>query len=399
MIHFRGATLARVFFIVTVARAVSGQNVSSPDVERYSNEGSRALAVGRYSEAEQDYEKLANLEPGVAEVHATLGLVYFQEGMFDRAVPELQKALKLKPGLPRADSLLAMCRAEMGDYNLALPSLEKCFRQSADSTIKRMCGLQLTRTYTDLSRDSKAVETALELNRLYPDDPEVLYNTGKIYGNFAFLTMQKLGQVAPNSLWKHLAAAEAEESQGATDAAIGEYREVLKIDPNHPNIHFRIGRTLLARAEGKAGSSDLAEATTEFEQELQLDPGNANAAYELAEIHRKAGQLEDAQKYFDIAVANYSNFEEAHVGLAATLMALQKPQAALPHLEKAVELNPDDSVAWYRLAQVDRALNKDADQRKALAEFQRIRSQAAARLRGPSNAEVTQQQLDPQASP
>jgi tetratricopeptide (TPR) repeat protein len=400
MVHLRGAVFARVLLTVIVTGLPAlAQNAPSPDVQRYSDEGSRALAAGRYSEAEEDYEKLKSLEPGVAEVHATLGLIYFQEGKFDRAIPELQRALKIKPNLPRADSLLAMCQAELGDYNQALPGLEKCFHQSADSTIKRTCGLQLTRTYTDLSRDSKAVETALELNRLYPDDPEVLYNTAKIYGNYAFLNMQKLGQVAPNSLWRHLAAAEAEESQGATDTAIGEYREVLKIDPNHPNIHYRIGRTLLARAEGKGGGTELAEATTEFEQELQLDPTNANAAYELAEIHRKAGQLEDAQKYFEIAVANYPNFEEAHVGLAATLMALQKPELALPHLEKAVEINPDDSVAWYRLAQVDRSLSREADQRKALAEFQRIRNQAADRLRGPSNAEVTQQQLDPQANP
>lgn len=347
MVHFKSAfaRLALVLTLAFAAAAASGQSAPGPDVSRYADEGSRALAAGRYSEAEQAYQKLSSLEPGVAEVHATLGLIYFQEGRFDRSVPELQKALKLKPGLPRADSLLAMCRAEMGQFNEALPGLEKCFHQSTDSMVRRMCGLQLTRTYTDLNRDSDAVETALELNRLYPDDPEVLYNTGKIYGNYAFLTMQKLGQVAPDSLWKHLAAAEANESQGATDAAIGEYREVLKIDPGHPNIHYRIGRTLLARAEGKAASTDIEAAASEFEQELQLNPGNANAAYELAEIHRKAGQLDEAQRYFEVAVASYQNFEEAHVGLAATLMAQQKPDLALPHLEKAVELNPDDSVA------------------------------------------------------
>jgi tetratricopeptide (TPR) repeat protein len=398
MVRFRSAIVRSVLALALTGASAVAQTAPASDVNRYADEGSRALAAGRYSEAEQAYEKLSGLQPGVAEVHATLGLIYFQEGRFERAVPELQKALKLKPGLPRADSLLAMCRAEMGQFNEALPGLEKCFHQSTDSMVRRMCGLQLTRTYTDLSRDSKAVETALELNRLYPDDPEVLYNTSKIYGNYAFLTMQKLGQVAPDSLWRHLAAAEANESQGATDAAIGEYREVLKIDPGHPNIHYRIGRTLLARAEGKAGSPDVAEAASEFEQELRLNPGNANAAYELAEIHRKAGQLDEAQKYF-MAVASYPNFEEAHVGLAATLMAQQKPELALPHLEKAVELNPNDSVAWYRLAQVDRSTGREAEQRRALAEFQRIRSQGADRLRGPSNAEVTQQRLDPQTTP
>ncbi len=399
MVHFRSAIARPVLVLAFAAAQAFGQSAPASDANRYAEEGSRALAAGRYSDAEQAYEKLSMLQPAVAEVHATLGLIYFQEGRFDRAIPELQKAFKLKPGLPRAESLLAMCHAEMGQYQEALPGLEKCFRQSTDSMVRRMCGRQLTRTYTDLSRDSKAVETALELNRLYPDDPEVLYNTGKIYGNYAFLTMQKLGQVAPNSLWKYLAAAEANESQGAFDAAIGEYREVLKIDPGHPNIHYRIGRTLLARAEGKAGSPDIAEAASEFEQELRLNPGNANAAYELAEIQRKAGQLEEAKRYFEAAVASYPNFEEAQVGLAATLMAQQKPELALPHLEKAVQLNPDDPVAWYRLAQADRSTGREAEQRKALAEFQRIRSASADRLRGPSNAEVTPQQVDPPTNP
>lgn len=43
-----------------------------------------------------------------------------------------------------------------------------------------MCGLELERAYTGLKRDSKAVEVAMELNRLYPDDPEILYQTGKV---------------------------------------------------------------------------------------------------------------------------------------------------------------------------------------------------------------------------
>jgi tetratricopeptide (TPR) repeat protein len=126
---------------------------------------------------------------------------------------------------------------------------------------------------------------------------------------------------------------------------------VLKIDPNHPNIHFRIGRTLLARAQAKGDGADVTEAATEFVQELQLDPSNANAAYELAEIHRKAGQLEDAQKYFEIAVANYPNFEEAHVGLAATLMALQNLKWFCHTLKKPsrlIRMTLSRGIRWRR---------------------------------------------------
>ena len=128
---------------------------------------------------------------------------------------------------------------------------------------------------------------ALELNEAYPDDPEILYHTGRVYGNYAFLKMHKLEVVAPTSIWRHQAAAEAFESEGSTNLSLGEYREVLKLDPRRPNIHYRIGRTLLARWQLNHSPEDRSEAVQEFEQELRLDPGNANAIYELAEIHRQ----------------------------------------------------------------------------------------------------------------
>ena len=95
-------------------------------------------------------------------------LIYFQERKYEAAVSALRQALKLKPALPKTSALLAMSLSELGRYSEALPGLEKGFRQSTDPPIKRMCGLQLLRAYSGLRRDSKAVDVALELNRLYP---------------------------------------------------------------------------------------------------------------------------------------------------------------------------------------------------------------------------------------
>jgi len=50
---------------------------------------------------------------------------------------------------------------------------------------------------------------------------------------------------------------------------------------------------------------DSAEALREFEQELQLDSSNANAAYEIAEIHRRTGQLDKAREFFEMALKQY----------------------------------------------------------------------------------------------
>lgn len=372
---------------------------SADAIEKYSEQGQRALAQGNYAEAETAFEKLRELEPGVAEVHANLGVIYFQERKYDLAVSALRQALKLKPALPKTGALLAMSLSELGRYGEALPGLQKGFRQSTDAPIKRMCGLQLLRAYTGIRQDSKAVEVALELNRLYPNDPEVLYHSGRIFGNFAFLSMQQLAQVAPASVWRHQAEAEAYESQGSNDAAISEYRQVLSADPRRPGIHYRIGRTLLARSRQSNTPEDVTAAAKEFAQELEVDPGNANAAYELGEIHRTSGEFAEAQKLFELAVEYHPDFEEAQLGLASVLMSLQKPALALPHLQKAITLKAGNEVSWYRLSQVQGMLGHEAEQKKAFAEFQRLRNQkssqqeAAKQIFSPD--EVTPQQLDP----
>jgi len=387
--------LVAIGFWSTAAHAQSNDSV-----EHYAEEGQSALAAGRYADAEKAFEKLRQLEPTMAEVHANLGLIYFQERKFEQAVATLRQALKLKPGLDKTDNLLAMSLSEIGHYSEAVPGLEKCLHHSTDTEIKRMCGLELQRAYTGLKKDDKAVEVAMQLNRLFPDDPEILYQTGKIYGNFAFLTMERLAQVAPTSVWKHLAAAEAHESQGSYDQAIPEYHEVLKLEPQRPGIHYRIGRSLLGRYWQRHSSEDLTGAEKEFEQELQIDPANANSAYELGELRRKANRFDEAQQYFERALQHYPDFPEAQLGLAAVLQAKKLNDQAVIHAQRAVAIDPENEVGWYRLAQIQKALGNNAEQEKALAEYRRLHDRSSQQ-RGLepvfSPREVTKQEVEPAA--
>lgn len=400
MTHSGRKGLGRVLAFLYLAGSYVLAQQSDPNLlQRYFEEGEKALSEHRYDEAERAYEKLRQLDPGTAEVHARLGLIYFQEGKFEQAVATLRQAIILKPNLPKADTLLAMSLSEMGRYSEALPGLEKGFRQSADPPIKRRCGLLLEKAYTGLRRDNEAVAVALELNRLHPDDPEILYQTGRLFGNFAYVTMQKLSEVAPTSPWMRLATGEMHESQAHYDLAISNYRQVLALNPHRPGIHYRLGRVLLARAQTTSSAEDTAQALREFEQELQLDPTNANAAYELGEIHRKSGERAKAREFFEIALKYYPDFEEARVGLGRVLIALGKPDLALPHLQKAVSLNPEDTVCYFHLSQVYKALGNVQEQQKALAELQRLRSQKEREERSLikgalSPRDVTKQDLD-----
>jgi tetratricopeptide (TPR) repeat protein len=367
------------------------------DRARLFQEGARALAEHRYAEAAQAYETLRKLSPEVGEVHASLGLSYFQQRKFSEAIPALRQALKLKPALPNLPVLLSMSLSELGQYEEALPGLQKGFSQAADAAIKRSAGLQLQRAYTGLRRDAEAVDVARELTRLFPKDPEVLYHASRLYANFAFVTLQRLSEAAPDSIWVHLAAGEANESQGMDDGALRDYRAVLALDPRRPGVHFRLGRVLLARSQrGGSDGADEAEALKAFQQELAVDPTHASAAYEIAELHRKAGRLDNAREFFETALKHYPEFEEARVGLGRTLVALSKPELAVPHLQRAIALNPSGEVAYYQLAQAYRALGDAPAQEKALAAFERLQS-ASSQRSDPANLsrrEVTAQTLE-----
>lgn len=353
----------------------------------------QALVSGDTDRALKMFEQLSRAHPNVAEIHATLGVIRFQQGDYSAALKDLDEAKRLKPTLPKLDGLIAMSQAELGNFKEALPKLEETFRTAKEEPVKRLSGLQLERAYTALRRDRDAVAIALELQRLFPSDPEVLYHNERIFGNYAFLTVQKLMAVAPDSVWRQQAVAEAYESQGSFDAAIAAYRQILAVDPGHRGIHYRIGRCLRERERHTHHPEDLANAMTEFQEELKLNPQNANAAYEIGELHRLAGELEPARTYFEAALKIYPAFPEANVGLGTVLASLNQPAQALPYLKAAIANDPTDEASWYRLSQVERTLGHPAEQQSAMKEFLKLHNKAATNEFEPAR-DVSRQEVN-----
>ena len=371
-----------------------------PDPDQLAQQGQLAMQTGHIEEAEAAFTQLAHLQPTVAEIHATLGVLYFQDGKLDLAIDSLRHALKLKPTLSKAGILLSICLSEVGKSSEAIPGLIKGFHSTADPEQRRMCGLELMRAYTAQHRDAEAVQTGLELEKAFPDDAEILYQAGRIYANFAYLSLQKLQDKAPNSVWAIQSAAEANETSKNYEAALQDYNHVLAIEPHRPGIHYRLGRVYLARYEDQRKTADQDAARREFEAELTVDPGNANAGYELANILVSLGSLDDATRLYEQITAHFPDFEEALVGLGGVYSDTGKPDKAVPVLEHAAALRPGDEVAWYRLARAQHAVGNSTGQAKALAEYKRIHTavNAAATKSNPTES-VTPQTVGTDANP
>ncbi len=380
-----------------VAGALVAQSVSNEVLQSAYQAAERAFQEQRLGEAAAGYERLAELTPKTAEVHAKLGLIYYVAGSFRDAVPTFRRALELKPGLPSVATLLAISLAQLGEYDEALPGLEKGFEQPADSAWQRLVGLELQRVYVALDRTTEAGRITSRLTSLYPDDPEVLYHAGRFHADMATTAMRRLVSIAPDSVWGHQAAAEALESQGNYGLAIVEYRKAMEKQPGRPGVHHSIARAMQA-SEGQAGT-DL-DALDEFRNELHVDPSNALAAYEAGEILRKASRHQEARAMFDQAVAHRPGFGLARVGLGRVLRELEEPEDARVHLEAAVRLMPENEVARYQLALVYRTLGDLGGAQREMGEFQRLRRNKSSEpsRSGPLGRveEATPQVLEPE---
>ena len=100
----------------------------------------------------------------------------------------------------------------------------------------------------------------------------------------------------------------------------------------------------------------------------------------LAQIQYDEGNLEQARQQFESLIERRPEFEQARVGLAGILIESEKLNEAATQLKRAIELNPNDEVAWYRLARALRQTGDQEEQKKALAEFQRLHSLESSRL-------------------
>ena len=138
----------------------------------------------------------------------------------------------------------------------------------------------------------------------------------------------------------------------------------------------------------------------EFAAELAINPGNGNAAYELANLQTEMGNFAKARSLFESAIKLYPDFEEALVGLGRVDLELHQPAEAVTMLKRATQLRPNDEVAWYRLSMAERAVGNRQAEAEALARFQKLHRIIPVTLQNPNASDaVTPQKLDTEAKP
>jgi tetratricopeptide (TPR) repeat protein len=352
----------------TTRGSPSPQAHSSDSSEAEAEQARRAFVAGNYQEAIKLYEELIKKAPGVAEIHSNLAAAYYLSGRFAAAAREAQLALKLKPTLMNAHYFLGVSLAESGYCRQALPYLEKDFLRVRDSRLKRTIGTDALRCSMALNDVSKALDYYRVLSREFPSDPELLYLTAHLFSDLSAQASQRLMATAPGSYQFHRMNAEVLEIQGKLQDAIAEYRKVLNLDPHVTDVHYEIGDIMLKQSHDLA---TLREARKEFEAELQIDPGNAAAEFQLGKIAGITRDWKDAIAHFGNAARLDPDMVPALVALGQAYASAGRVEDAVAPLKRATELDPQNVDAHYRLSVVYRRLGRNQEADRELAAYKK----------------------------
>jgi class 3 adenylate cyclase/Tfp pilus assembly protein PilF len=152
--------------------------------------------------------------------------------------------------------------------------------------------------------------------------------------------------------------------------ALRAFERALEVDPQSVEARIGIGTVLVDDMVLRFSSSrkqDAARADQVLDEALERETNRSMAYFAMGVLRRVQNRLADSQIELETAIALDRNNARAFQQLGLTLMWLGQPEAAIPQIERAIQLNPHDpNIASYYWAlgssnliagRVDDALN------------------------------------------
>jgi len=118
--------------------------------------------------------------------------------------------------------------------------------------------------------------------------------------------------------------------------AIKAFKQVLLLDPNHSNSHFNLATAL-------EGLQQLPEAAQHYQLELELDSNDSAAAYRVARVLVKQGEMDAAEPWFAKAAAMKQALPDSFYYYRGLMdIAQHKQDNAIADLKRALAIHHDD---------------------------------------------------------
>jgi Tfp pilus assembly protein PilF len=362
-----------VLTLLASAAAVMAAQTGTPraaGVHDHLRTADEYLKANDPNSAGKEFEAVLAIDPGNAEANANLGVIAFGKRDYRTASQYLRKALASNPSLTKTQALLGMCERRLGQPS-AQALLEKAFPKLTDKNLRIQAGMELAGIYDQQGNLDRTASVMRSLVDLDPDNIEILFLAQRVYSELADDTLNKLAILAPRSARMQQVIAERLINAGDLKGATERYRKALEIDPRLPGVHFELAEAILESSPTDAQAQAGAE--KELEAAMKFDGDSAGTECVFAKIALRQSDPDSAYAHYSRAFALNPGETDAQVGLGRLLATMDKPQEAAKYLRMAVQSDPLNGEAHYRLASVARSLGLKDEAAKEFRLFQEIK--------------------------
>jgi predicted Zn-dependent protease len=328
------------------------------------------LAAGRAAEAAAIYRNLSRAQPKNADLLVNLTIAEYKASHFREASESASAALKLAPDLAPASLFLGASFLQLGEFDKAIDPLRRVI---AANPRERNGRLMLAEALVGAGRPADALPHFQSAAEMLPDNPKVwsgLAKANEAAGNkqLADDAWKRLMSLPP-SLESHVHSAEVNDSAQRWREAANEWQQAMKIAPENRKI--RVG---LAWSQFRSRDYDGAMATLK-----SLLEGGAMAEVEflygasLLNLQRPS----EALPHLETSLARDPKFLPARAAMGQALLQTGKPEDAIPMLKDALSVDPDGSI-HFQLFRAYQLCKRDAEAQQALTAYQHLRQSGNA---------------------
>jgi tetratricopeptide (TPR) repeat protein len=358
--HLRRFSAGLVLLLsVTLARSQTTEN-KQQEFAAHVKKAQEYLRANDPRQAIAEFESAVTIDPDNVEIQANLGVLLYFQGKLQDAIAHLRTALDKKPELTKIQGLLGIAELHTLDFVRGRKDLEASFPSIQDAKFKVDVGLELVGLYTQEGDLTAASEIIAQLRKAAPDNAEVLYAAYRTYADLSSESMMALALASPDSAQMHQVLAHEEIKEGNTNGAIAQFRRAIEIDPRLPGIHFELAELLNTSQDPNV--KKLAE--QEYHAALVSNALDEKAESRLADIDAGKGNTQQAFAEYSKAVEIQPGDADAKIGLAKTLIMMNQLDKALQVLEQALQQDPTNPAAHYRLSTLYRQQGRMDDAKR-----------------------------------
>lgn len=276
---------------------------NNEDYDLLYNKGSTLIYLGRYEEAIDTFRQAEKINSLDEDLYTELGYAYYNLDNIDDSIVAYNNAFKINPKNVEAISWIAFNNTLLKNYDEALALSDKAIEiddnfslaYNVKGTVYKHKGdYKQALKYFDLAieKDSdivdvyvsklevlyfqrsymEALDFAIETNKLFPKESEILYYLGDIYSEI-----------------------------GEVENSIKNYEEALKLDPENPELAARLGMEYYY-------NQDFQKAASFADKSLGKDTTNKTALFIKDSI--KFEERPEAEKVVEFVKKNYLYLNE-----------------------------------------------------------------------------------------